>query len=56
VVAVNTHKWKCPYCGKEFKDRVDYCIHVEECEIKFYLKKIKGQKEEKSKKERDEFG
>jgi len=34
-------KYKCPYCGKEFEDRVDYCIHVEECEIKFYLKKIK---------------
>ena len=38
-------KYKCPYCGKEFEDRVDYCIHVEECEIKFYLKKLREERD-----------
>ena len=41
-----TEKYKCPYCGKEFEDRVDYCIHVEECEIKFYLTKLREECED----------
>ena len=40
-MGVNRHKWKCPYCGEEFEDCIDYCIHVEECEIKFYLTKLR---------------
>jgi len=46
---VVAEKYKCPYCGKEFEDRVDYCIHVEECEIKFYLKKLRGERDDNDK-------